>query len=242
MVILEIERLTGLVRSAVQDYNMINNGDRIAVGVSGGKDSMALLTALAKLRSYYPFNFEIEAVTLNLGIGEFDTTPIRQYCEALDVPYTVEETLIGKIVFDVRKEENPCSMCANLRRGALNNAALKLGCSKVALAHSCDDLIETFLLSMFYEGRLHTFSPVTHLKRTKLDLIRPLSYVWEKDVKGFINKYKIITVPNPCTAAGHSARTSVGDMLAALAKENRKVKYNILGAIKRAGIDGWRET
>lgn len=242
MVTLEIERLTGLVRSAVQDYDMIAGGDRIAVGVSGGKDSMALLTVLAKLRSFYPFNFELEAVTLNLGIGEFDTSQISQYCESLDVRYTVEDTQIGKIVFDIRKEENPCSMCANLRRGALNNTALRLGCNKVALAHSCDDLIETFLLSTLYEGRLHTFSPVTHLKRTNLDLIRPLSYVWEKDVKGFINKYKIITVPNPCTAAGHSTRNSIKEMLAALTKENKKVKYNILGAIKRAGIDGWKET
>jgi tRNA(Ile)-lysidine synthase TilS/MesJ len=221
---------------------MITDGDKVAVGVSGGKDSMTLLTALAKLRGYYPLNFELEAVTLTLGIGEFDTSPISQYCAALDVPYTVEETLIGKIVFEVRKEKNPCSMCANLRRGALNETALRLDCNKVALAHSCDDLIETFLLSTLYEGRLHTFSPVTHLKRTNLDLIRPLSYVWEKDVKGFINKYKIITVTNPCTAAGHSTRNSVKDMLAALTKENKKVKYNILGAIKRAGIDGWRET
>lgn len=241
MVTLEIERLTGLVRSAVQDYDMINDGDRVAIGVSGGKDSMVLLTALAKLRSYFPFKFELEAVTLTLGIGEFDTTPIKLHCEALGVPYTVEETQIGKIVFEVRKEENPCSMCANLRRGALNNAALRLGCNKVALAHSCDDLIETFLLSTLFEGRLHTFSPVTHLKRTDLDLIRPLSYVWEKDIKGFINKYKISTIPNPCTEAGHSSRKIVADILAALAKENRKVKYNILGAIKRAGLDGWRE-
>ncbi|MDD4496329.1 MAG: tRNA 2-thiocytidine biosynthesis TtcA family protein [Eubacteriales bacterium] len=221
---------------------MIKSGDKVAVGVSGGKDSLTLLTALANLREYYPESFELNAITLTTGIGEFNTEPIRELCNRLNVPLTIEETLIGKIVFEVRKEENPCSMCANLRRGALNNTALCLGCNKVALGHNCDDLIETFLLSLYYEGRLHTFSPVTHLKRTNITLIRPLSYVWEKDIKGFINKYKIETVPSPCPVAGKTTRHDVKKLIADMAKHNKNIKGNILGAIKRGGIDGWRES
>ena len=163
-----IKRLLGQIRRAIQDYDMIQDGDRVAVGVSGGKDSLTLLVALRQLKNFLPRKFELEAITLTMGIGEFDTTPIKELCERIDVNYTVEETLIGKIVFEARKEKNPCSLCANLRRGALHNAAKRLNCNKVALAHHRDDVIETLLLSTFYEGRLHTFSPVTYLDRKGL--------------------------------------------------------------------------
>ena len=239
---LELQKLTGLVRRAVQDYDMLMPGDKIAVGVSGGKDSMVLLSALAELRGYYPYRFELEAITLIFGIGEFDIRPIQELCDRLGVRLTVEETLIGKIVFEVRQEENPCSMCANLRRGALVEAAKRLDCNKLALGHNCDDLIETFLLSEFYEGRLHTFQPVTYLKRSGITLIRPLSYVWEKDIKGFVNKYKIDVVPSSCPVAGKTTRHDIKGMIAEMLKKNKNVKGNILGAIRRAGIDGWKES
>lgn len=234
-----IKRLLGQIRRAIQDYDMIQDGDRVAVGVSGGKDSLTLLVALRQLKNFLPRKFELEAITLTMGIGEFDTTPIKELCERIDVNYTVEETLIGKIVFEARKEKNPCSLCANLRRGALHNAAKRLNCNKVALAHHRNDVIETLLLSTFYEGRLHTFSPVTYLDRKGLYLIRPLIYTEEKLVKEFIKGNNITVVPNPCEMDGKSKRQYIKDLLTDLKKENREIKNNIFGAIKRSGIDGW---
>ncbi|ALX09857.1 PP-loop family protein [Acetivibrio thermocellus AD2] len=218
---------------------MIQDGDRIAVGVSGGKDSLTLLVALRQLKNFLPVKFELKAITLTMGIGEVDLSPVRELCERIDVSYTVEETLIGKIVFEERKEKNPCSLCANLRRGALHNTAKRLGCNKVALAHHMDDVIETFLLSLFYEGRIHTFSPVTYLDRKGLYLIRPLIYTEEKLVKQFVKANNIITVANPCPANGYTKRQYIKDLLAELRKENRQIKSNIFGAIKRSGIDNW---
>lgn len=227
------------MRRAIEDYQMIEDGDRIAVGVSGGKDSLTLLVALKQIQRFFPKKFEIEAITLTMGIGEFDTTPIRELCAAIGVNYTVEETLIGKIIFDVREEKNPCALCANLRRGALHNAAKSLGCNKVALGHHRDDVIETLLLSTFYEGRFHTFSPVTYLDRKGLYLIRPLIYTEEKVVKEFVKANNIITVPSPCHVDGKTKRQYVKDLLKDLQKENREVKNNIFGAIKRSEIDDW---
>ncbi|GAE89698.1 ATP-binding protein [Acetivibrio straminisolvens] len=218
---------------------MIQDGDRVAVGVSGGKDSLTLLVALRQLKNFLPVKFELEAVTLTMGIGEFDLSPVKELCERIDVNYTIEETLIGKIVFEERKEKNPCSLCANLRRGALHNTAKKLGCNKVALAHHMDDVIETLLLSTFYEGRIHTFSPVTYLDRKDLYLIRPLIYTEEKLVKEFIKVNNIITVHNPCPANGYTKRQYIKDLLSDLKKENREIKNNIFGAVKRSGIDNW---
>lgn len=218
---------------------MIQDGDRVAVGVSGGKDSLTLLVALRRLQDFYPKKFELEAVTLTLGIGEFDLTPVKELCKAIDVNYTIEETLIGKIIFEVRQEKNPCSMCANLRRGALHNAAKRLNCSKVALAHNRDDVIETLLLSTFYEGRIHTFSPVTYLDRKELHLIRPLVYTEEKDIKAFIKSQNLTIVPNPCQTNGKTRRQYFKDFLYEISKSNRNLKSNLFGAIKRSEIDGW---
>lgn len=233
------KRILGQTRKAIQDYDMIREGDQIAVGVSGGKDSLTLLIALRKLMDFYPARFGLKAITLGMGIGEPDYTPVRELCKEIGVEYIVEETYIGKIVFEARQEKNPCSLCANLRRGALNNAALRHGCNKVALAHNRDDVIETLLLSTFYEGRIHSFSPVTYLDRKGVYVIRPLIYVEEKQIRAFIKANNIQIVPNPCTANGHTKRQYIKELLADMSSDNREIKNNIFGAIKRSGIDGW---
>jgi tRNA 2-thiocytidine biosynthesis protein TtcA len=223
----------------VDDFNMIRDGDRIAVGVSGGKDSLTLLMVLRQLQNFYKNKFELEAVSLTLGIGEFDLTPVQKLCNDIGVKYTIEETAIGKIVFEEKQEGRPCSLCANLRRGALHNVAKKLNCNKVALGHHKDDLIETFLMSTFYEGRLHTFSPVTFLKRKELLLIRPMIYTSEMEIKSFVKKCNVVTVPSPCPVNGKTKRQDIKDLLSELSKDNKEVKSNIFGAIKRSGIDDW---
>jgi len=233
------KRILGQVRRAVDDYNMIEDNDRIAVGVSGGKDSLTLLIALKLLQRFYPKKFELEAVTLTLGIGNADLSGVEKLCKDLGVNYTIEETIIGKIVFEARAEENPCSLCANLRRGALHNVAKKLGCNKVALGHNRNDVIETLLLSMFYEGRIHVFSPVTYLSRKEIFLIRPLIYSEEADIKGFIKYKNIEIVKNPCPANGFTKRSFIKEQLKVLQKDIPMIKENIFGAIKRSGIDNW---
>lgn len=235
--VLIIKRILGQVRKAIEDYNMIQDGDRIAVGVSGGKDSLALLVALSHLQKFYPKKFHIEAVTLTLGIGKIDLTAIKKLCQDLGVNYTVEETLIGKIVFEARKEKNPCSLCANMRRGALNNVAKGLNCNKVALGHNRDDIIETLLLSLFFEGRLNTFSGVTYLDRKDLYVIRPLLYIEEREIKGFIKSYGLETIPSPCQVNGKTKRQYIKELILDLARQNKDVKSNIFGAIKRYGLD-----
>jgi tRNA 2-thiocytidine biosynthesis protein TtcA len=234
-----IKRILGNIRKAIDDYSMIEDGDRICVGVSGGKDSLTLLVELSKLRRFYPKKFELEAVTLTLAVGEFDLTPVKKLCEELEVNYTIEETYIGKIIFEIRQEKSPCSMCANLRRGALNNVAKRLGCNKVALAHHKDDVIETVLMSTLYEGRFHTFSPVTYLKRKDLYLIRPLIYTEEREVRQFIRENGIQIVPSPCHVDGTTKRQYIKELLSTLQRDNRDIKGNIFGAIKRSGIDDW---
>jgi len=236
-----IKRILGQTRKAIQDYDMIHEGDRIAIGVSGGKDSLTLLISLRKLMDFYPVRFELKAVTLAMGIGEPDYTPVRRLCEEIGVEYAIEDTYIGKIVFEARQEANPCSLCANLRRGALNNAAIRLGCNKVALAHNRDDVIETLLLSTFYEGRIHSFSPVTYLDRKGIYVIRPLIYTEEKQIKAFIRENGIQVVHNPCSANGHTKRQYIKELLMDLSADNREIKNNIFGAIKRSGLDGWHE-
>lgn len=167
---MKIQKLLSYTRRAVTDYNMISPGDRIAIGISGGKDSLTLLYAMAKLKKFYPIPFELEAITVDLGFEGFDTSGLREYCESLDVRYSVCKTQIGEIIFDYRKESNPCSLCSRMRKGAFNDCAVSLGCNKIAYAHHKDDVIDSFLMSMLYEGRIHTFSPVTHLEKTGVTL------------------------------------------------------------------------
>ena len=236
-----IKRILGQVRKAIQDFEMIQEGDRIAIGVSGGKDSLTLLIALRKLMDFYPLKFELKAVTLTMGIGEMDLSSVQRLCDDIGVEYIIEDTLIGKIVFEAMQEKNPCSLCANLRRGALNSTALKLGCNKVALAHNRDDVIETLLLSTFYEGRIHSFSPVTYLDKKDIYIIRPLIYVEEKQIKAFVKERNLQIVQNPCTANGHTKRQYIKELLKDLSHETRDIKSNIFGALKRSGLDGWHE-
>jgi tRNA 2-thiocytidine biosynthesis protein TtcA len=236
-----IKRILGQTRKAIQDFGMIQEGDRIAVGVSGGKDSLTLLIALRRLMDFYPIKYELKAVTISMGIGDPDFSPVGRLCGEIGVEYIIEDTYIGKIVFEDKQEDNPCSLCANLRRGALNNTAVRLGCNKVALAHNRDDVIETLLLSTFYEGRIHSFSPVTYLDRKGITVIRPLIYVEEKKIKATVKDQHLQIVHNPCPANGHTKRQFIKELLMDLTADNREIKNNIFGAIKRSGLDGWHE-
>ena len=188
---MKLQRLLSLIRQAVDQYEMIEEGDHIAIGISGGKDSLTLLWGLAHLQKFYPKHFSLSAITVDMGIDTMNLEPITALCQEIQVPYEIVPTEIGKILFDIRKETNPCSLCAKLRKGALNNKALEMGCNKIAYAHHKDDLIETAMMSLLYEGRFYAFSPVTHLDRTDLTVIRPLMFVSEADVKGFRNKYQL---------------------------------------------------
>ncbi len=233
---MQLQKLLSLTRKAVDEYRMIQPGDKIALGISGGKDSLTMLYALAKLKDFYPNPFTVEAVTVSMGYPDFHTEPVRALCEQLGVPYTVVDTQIARVVFDERKESNPCSLCAKLRKGAFNRTALSLGCNKIAYAHHKDDLIETLLMSLILEGRLHTFSPVTHLDRTGLTLIRPLMYVDEADVRGFRNKYQLPVVKNPCPADGQTQREYAKTLIRRLDAEHPGVRKRIFTAIQNGSL------
>lgn len=238
---MKIQHLLSYVRRAVQDYNMIEEGDRIAIGISAGKDSLALLLALRHLQYFYPKKFEIEAVTISLGFSDFDLTKVKAFCEELGVRYTVYETQIAQIVFEERKESNPCSLCSKMRKGALNEIAKELGCNKIALGHNKDDINETLLMSLFYEGRIHTMSPVTYLDRSELTIIRPLIYTPEKDIKYFTKKEGLPVVKSPCPADGVTRRETTKQLIYSLEKEIPQLSNRLFGAIERSGIDGWEE-
>ncbi|MBO7175917.1 MAG: tRNA 2-thiocytidine(32) synthetase TtcA, partial [Clostridia bacterium] len=208
-----MKRILSYTRRAVDDYEMIHEGDKIAVGISAGKDSLTLLYALAGLRRFYPKKFELVAITVDMGFEGMDFTPIRELCEKLDVPYIVAKTEISHIIFDIRKEKNPCSLCAKMRRGALHNAAKEAGCNSVALGHHFDDVVETFMLNLFYEGRLGCFQPVTYLSRKDITVIRPMIYMPEKDVRYFANRVELPVIKSPCPADGNTERESMKQLL-----------------------------
>ena len=230
---MELQRLYSYTRKAIDDYNMISDGDHIALGISGGKDSITLLYALAGLRRFYPHPFTISAFTVDLGFEGFKDKlkGINRLCEQFSVPYTIISTPIAEIIFSDRKEKNPCSLCATLRKGAMNDFAAQQGCNKVAFAHHKDDLIDTLLMSLIYEGRIHTFAPNTYLDRTKLTVIRPLMYVPEVDIIGFQHKYDLPVVTNPCPMDGASKREYVNNLTRQLEKENPGVKQRMFHAI-----------
>ena len=236
-----MKRILSFVRRAVDDYQMIEEGDRIAVGVSAGKDSLTLLYALAELRRFYPKRFELVAITIDMGFPNADFTPVREFCERLDVPYHVFPSEIYKIIFEVRKEKNPCSLCAKMRRGALHNAAKSIGCNRVALGHHFDDAVETFMLNLFYEGRIGCFSPVTYLSRADLHLIRPMIYLPEKDVRYFAAHTELPVVKSSCPADGNTEREAMKQLLATLDREHKGLRYRIFGAMQRGEIDGFKE-
>ena len=204
-----LQQVLSQVRRAADDYEMIQDGDKIAVGISGGKDSLTLLYALSTLRRFYPHPFELHAVTVDLGFENLNLGKIEALCKELDVPYTIVPTQIASIVFDQRKEKNPCALCAKMRKGALNEAIRGAGCNKIAYAHHKDDVVETLMLSLIYEGRFHTFAPVTFLDRMNLTVIRPLVYMKEADVIGFVHKHDVPVVKSPCPADGHTRREYV---------------------------------
>ena len=235
-----IKRVLSHVRRAVDDYEMIKDGDKIAVGVSAGKDSLTLLCAMAELRRFYPKKFELIAITVDMGFEGTDFTPIAKLCAELDVEYHVIPTQISKIIFDVRKEKNPCSLCAKMRRGALYGGARELGCTSVALGHHFDDVVETFMLNLFYEGRLGCFQPVTYLSNTEIYLIRPMIYMPEKDVRYFASKAELPVVRSTCPADGNTEREEMKKLLASLERQNRGLRYRIFGAIQRGEIDGFK--
>ena len=203
---MKLQQVASHVRKAVDDYHMIQDGDKVAIGISGGKDSLTLLYALSSLRHYYPKKFELVAVTVDLGFDNLNLEKIEKLCEELNVPYHIVKTDIGKIIFEDRKETNPCALCAKMRKGALNEAMKTLGCNKIAYAHHMDDVVETMMMSLIFEGRFHTFAPVTYLDRMQLTVIRPLMYMSEADVIGFINKYNVPVVKSPC---GWSYQTGI---------------------------------
>ncbi len=236
-----IKRVLSYTRRAIDDYQMIEAGDRIAVGVSAGKDSLTLLCALAELRRFYPIPFELHAVTIDMGFAQaMDFDPIRKLCEELDVPYTIVPTEIYRVVFEIRQEASPCSLCAKMRRGALHNAAKALGCNVVALGHHFDDAVETFMLNLFFEGRLGCFSPVSYLTRTELRLIRPMIYLPEKDVRYFAGKADLPVVKSPCPADGDTQREEIKQLLGRLDRENKGLRYRIFGAMQRGEISGFK--
>lgn len=238
---MKLQQLYSRVRRALDDYNMIADGDKIAIGISGGKDSLTLLYALAGLRKFYPKKYDLVAISVDLGIAETDMSDVQKICEKLEVPLTLISTQIGPIIFEERKESSPCSLCAKMRKGALNEAALDLDCNKVAYAHHMDDIIETMFLSMIYEGKFYTFPPVTKLDKTNLTVIRPLMYVLEADVIGFKNKYELPVVKNLCPADGYTRREYTKQLIRQINQENPGVKKRFFHAIETGNIEGWHK-
>ncbi|MBO8138794.1 MAG: tRNA 2-thiocytidine biosynthesis protein TtcA [Desulfotomaculum sp.] len=211
---------------------MIENGDKIAVGLSGGKDSSTLLYVLAYYQKYYPYDFEIQPIHVTMGFEDMDITPLKEYCQSLGLKLHIQPGEIGRIVFDARQEKNPCALCANLRRGALNSAAVELGCNKVALAHHLDDAVETFFMSLFYNAQLRTFSPRTYLDRTKLTVVRPFVYIPERDIIKLADKAEIPVIHNPCPANKKTKREETKELVNELSKRYPRLRDNFIIALK----------
>ena len=234
-----MQKMMGLMRRCIDDYHMIEDGDRVAVGVSGGKDSLTLLYTLAALRRYYPKRFALEALSIDMGLGGMDFSPVERLCEELDVSYTIRRTEIGPIIFDIRKEKNPCSMCAKMRRGALNDLMNERGLNKIALGHHYDDAVETFLMSLLYEGRISCFEPVTYLSRTGVTQIRPMLYVGDKSVAHFAERMALPVVHNVCPADKHTKRQEAKELIAALQVQYPDLKTKIFGSMQRLPLPQW---
>ena len=231
-----MQKLMGLMRRCIEDYNMISPGDRIAVGVSGGKDSLVLLKLLAGLREY--MNFEVEAITIDMGLG-MDYSGIEAMCREVGVPYTIVKTEIAPIIFDYRKEKNPCSMCSKMRRGALNQALLDRGLNKLALGHHYDDAVETFVMNLLFEGRIGCFQPVTNLDRTGIIQIRPMLYIHEKTVDSFAKRYELPVVENRCPVDKQTKREEVKKLIYDLSQTYPDLKERVFGAMQRLPLPEW---
>lgn len=245
----EIQKILSRVRLAVEKYDMIAEGDRIAVGVSGGKDSLVLLMALCELKKFLPRQFDIVAITVDMGFHTCESAysekcshlEIAALCEKLGVPYVIKETELAHIIFDVRRESNPCSLCSRMRRGILHDAAKEAGCNKVALGHHYDDAVETFMLNLFFEGRVGCFSPVTLLSKKELVLIRPLVMTEEKMIKQFTKKVPVPVEKSPCPEDEHTERENMKQLLSDFDHKHRGLYRRLLGALERGNIDGWHE-
>ncbi len=236
----ELKRILSYTRRAVDDYSMIEDGDRVAVGVSAGKDSLTLLVALAELRRFYPKKFELIAITVDMGFPETSFEGISRLCDELGVEYHIVPTQIYSIIFEERKEKSPCSLCAKMRRGVLYGTAKELGCNKVALGHHFDDAIETFMLNLFFEGRIGCFSPVTYLSRRDVTMIRPLLYASEKCVRQFATAAELPVVKSSCPADGNTEREEMKQLLHSLDIKYKGLRYRIFGAMQRGEIDGFK--
>lgn len=234
-----MKKILSYTRRCVEDYQMIKTGDRIAVGVSGGKDSLTLLYALSRLREFYPESFSVEAVTIDMGIEGMDFSPVAEFCKRIHVPYRVIPTQISHIIFDLRNEKNPCALCAKMRRGALHETLQEMGINKIALGHHYDDAVETFFLSLFYEGRLSCFQPLTYLDRSGITQIRPLLYCSEGMIRGAASRLELPIVHNPCPANGLTKRQEVKELIAKLSQTYPHLKEYVFHAMQRLPLPAW---
>ncbi len=234
-----MQRILSHMRKAIEDYKMIEENDKIAICLSGGKDSITMLHAFKALQRFYPKKFDIIAISINPGFEFFDTSLLQEMCDKLEIPLFIENSHAQEIVFEIRKEKNPCSLCANLRRGVINSIAVREGCNKIALGHNEDDVLETFLLNLFYTGSIGTFSPVSYMDRTGITLIRPLIYTPEKETRRFVKKNNLKVMPKVCPMDGTSKREDMKQMIFSLQKEIPMIRANLFGAIKR-NLSDWK--
>jgi tRNA(Ile)-lysidine synthase TilS/MesJ len=236
-----MQRILGYMRKACQEYGLIEDGDRIAVGVSGGKDSLVMLAGLAAMKRFFEAEYELHAISLDPRFDkrDGDYSPVQRLCDKLNVPFTLIRTDIAEIVFDIRKEKNPCALCAKMRRGALHDAAKEAGCNKIALGHNNDDVIETFIMNLFREGRVGCFAPKSYLSRKDLTMIRPLIFAPEPIVLGACNKSGFEVIKSPCPVDKLTERQRVKDFIDAREKEDKGFKQRIFGALRRSGVDNW---
>lgn len=236
-----MQKILGYMRKAIDEYNMIEDGDKIAVALSGGKDSTTMLMGLKNLQRFYPKKFEIIGVTINPGFDFFDSSILQNLCKNLDIQFFEEFSHTKEIVFDIRNEKNPCSLCANLRRGILNSVAIREGCNKIALGHNEDDVLETFFLNLLYAGNINTFAPVSYMDRSKITLIRPLIYAPERYIRNFVKRNNIEIMPKCCPMDGVSKREDMKNLIQSFQKDIPTIRANLYGAIKRSNIKGWNK-
>ncbi len=234
-----MQQVIGRLRKAIDDYDMIEHGEKVTVALSGGKDSALLLKGMAKLSEFHPKNFSVCAVYIDLGFGNTDIDAIKRLCDDTKVELCIKRTEIGKIIFEHRREKNPCALCAKMRRGAIHNAALEMGSHKIALGHHMDDAVETFMMNLMYESRIGCFQPVTYLSRKDVTVIRPMIYMNEREIKGAVKRLNIPVMKSPCPVDGTTKRENTKQLLKELSREHPHIRQSIFGAMQRAGIDGW---
>ena len=236
-----MQKILGYMRKAVEHYNMIEENDKIAVALSGGKDSITMLMGLKNLQRFYPKKFDLIAISIHPGFENFDTELLQSTCDKIGVPLFIEESHAKEIVFDIRNEKNPCSLCANLRRGMLNSIATREGCNKIAVGHNEDDVLETLLMNLFYAGNINTFAPISYMDRSKMTLIRPLIYAPEKYIRNFVKRNNIPVMKKACPMDGFSKREDIKNLIKELELDIPHVRANIYGAIKRGNINGFKD-